>query len=421
MKNILVFPCGSEIGLEVKRALNYSKHFNLIGASSVDDHGKFVYDNYIDNIPQIEDSSFIEEINKIIENYKIDFIIPAHDSVVLKMIENESVIKAKLVTSCEQTCKICRSKLKTYELFKDIVEVPKIYNQNESFEYPVFLKPEVGQGSKGTFKVNSKEELEFYRKKDSSLLILEFLPGREFTIDCFTNKDGKLLFSEGRERKRISNGISVNSEPYKNPKLYEMAKKINKKLNFRGTWFFQVKERKENDFVLMEISPRIAGTMGLFRVCGVNFIQLSIFDLMGFDVKVIKNETNIIIDRALGNRYKLQYDYDFVYVDFDDTIIFNGKVNTTMLKFLYQCKNENKKIILITKHKLDLNDILKKFSISKDIFDRIYILKNEDEKHLFITEKKSIFIDDSFQERINVHNVVKIPVFDLDSIESLIK
>ena len=45
-KNILVFPCGSEIALELYRALVHSKHFNLIGASSVDDHGRFVYHNY---------------------------------------------------------------------------------------------------------------------------------------------------------------------------------------------------------------------------------------------------------------------------------------------------------------------------------------------------------------------------------------
>ena len=45
-KNILVFPCGSEIALEIYRSVNKSIHFNLIGASSVDDHGKFIYENY---------------------------------------------------------------------------------------------------------------------------------------------------------------------------------------------------------------------------------------------------------------------------------------------------------------------------------------------------------------------------------------
>ena len=54
MKNVLVFPCGSEIGLEVNRALANSTHFKLYGGNSVDDHGKFVYKNYISGIPFIE-------------------------------------------------------------------------------------------------------------------------------------------------------------------------------------------------------------------------------------------------------------------------------------------------------------------------------------------------------------------------------
>ena len=41
--NILVFPCGSEIGLEINNALKWSTHIELFGASSVDDHGKYVY------------------------------------------------------------------------------------------------------------------------------------------------------------------------------------------------------------------------------------------------------------------------------------------------------------------------------------------------------------------------------------------
>ncbi len=40
---LLVFPCGSEIGLEVARAFVGIKGVELVGASSVDDHGRYVY------------------------------------------------------------------------------------------------------------------------------------------------------------------------------------------------------------------------------------------------------------------------------------------------------------------------------------------------------------------------------------------
>ena len=83
MKNVLVFPCGSEIGLEINRALKYSKHFKVFGASSVNDHGKFEFDNYADGVPNVSDDNFIDHINYLVKQYNIDFIFPAHDSVVV--------------------------------------------------------------------------------------------------------------------------------------------------------------------------------------------------------------------------------------------------------------------------------------------------------------------------------------------------
>ncbi|MDD3437692.1 MAG: ATP-grasp domain-containing protein, partial [Candidatus Gastranaerophilales bacterium] len=267
-KNIFIFPCGSEIGLELYRSLSKSVHFNVIGGSSVDDHGKFVFENYIPNLPYIEDESFIDELNKIIETHKIDFIFPAHDSVVFKLAQNRDRIKCLVINSDKKTCEITRSKLQTYNFLKDAVLTPKVYSIKDDMQFPVFLKPEVGQGSKGCLKVSSKSELEKYFKP--SMMILEYLPGREYTVDCFTDHKGRLLYVFGRERSRVLNGISVNSKAVNLPKINNIAEKINSMLKLQGVWFFQLKENKNGELCLLEIAPRVAGTMGLSRAYGVN-------------------------------------------------------------------------------------------------------------------------------------------------------
>lgn len=420
MKNVLVFPCGSEVGLEINRALACSTHFKLYGGNSVEDHGKFVYENYIAGLPFIDGPDFINELNRIIDFYKIDFVIPAHDSAVLKMSENQNVIKATIITSDKDTCKVCRSKGLTYEIFKDIIPTPNVYKKNEKMNFPVFLKPDVGQGTKGTYKVNTKAEVNFYFKKDPTLIAMEYLPGKEYTVDCFTNRTGELLFAEGRERIRINNGISVNSKQTSNPKFKDLAEIINRTLSFQGAWFYQVKERTDGELVLLEIAPRIAGTMALFRVAGINFIQLSLFDRMGFDVSILDNKLDIEIDRALFSRFLINVNYDYVYIDLDDTIIVDNAVNTDIIKFLYQARNMGKKIILLTKHKYDIKETLSKFAISNLLFDDILLLEFNQNKSFFIRNTNSIFIDDSFAERKEVFDSLKIPVFGLDAVESLL-
>ena len=321
-----------------------------------------------------------------------------------------------------QTCALPISKRDTYNFFEKKIKTPKIleYKDIDEKDFPVFIKPNIGQGSKGANIVINKTELDFIIKKNQDLIITEYLPGKEYTIDCFTNKKGKLIFSEGRERLRISNGISVNTIPVINKEFKKLAKIINNNIDMRGAWFFQLKENKKNELCLLEIAPRIAGTMSLYRNIGINLPLLSIFDFLNKKINIILNPFfPIEEDRALFNRFSINLDYSVVYIDLDDTILFNKKINPFVIQFIYQSINKNKKIILITRHSNDLNKTLKKYRISQ-LFEKKIVLNKNKNKSDFIKYKKSIFIDDSFSERQEVIKKCKIPTFDTHSIECLI-
>ena len=96
-------------------------------------------------------------------------------------------------------------------------------------------------------------------------------------------------------------------------------------MTFRGAWFFQVKEDKQGSLKLMEFSVRQAGTMNFYRQLGINFAALSLFDAMGYDVKIIFNDYNLTLDRCLKNCYKFDYYYEKLYIDFDDTLMIKRK------------------------------------------------------------------------------------------------
>jgi DNA-binding protein len=133
------------------------------------------------------------------------------------------------------------------------------------------------------------------------------------------------------------------------------------------------------------------------------------------------NEFDIEMDRALFNRYSLDLDYEHVYVDFDDTILIdNKKVNTPIISFLYQCLNDGKKLILITKHDKDIEKTLADIKIDKNMFSKIIHLKKTDKKVDHIKEKKAIFIDDSFSERLEVAEKHGIATFDHSALECLV-
>ena len=418
---VLVFPCGTEIGLEIHQALKLSNHVELFGASSVSsNHGKYVYKNYIEGIPFVEHPDLIDKINSIIDTYKIDLLYPAHDSVVLKFAENLDNLHCKVIGSSLMTCRICRSKRRTYEFFKTYLSVPQVYSINEEdLQYPVFLKPEIGQGSRGIYTVTSRAEIDILLQKDPTLILMEYLPGKEYTVDCFTDRHRMLRFIGPRERKRISNGISVDTYSVNDDRFRKWGDIINKAIELRGAWFFQVKEKANGDIVLLEIAPRIGGAMGLHRNLGINLPLLSVFDSLDIDIEISANKFYIELDKALINRFKIGLDYKNVYIDLDDTIIINNVVNVWVIAYLYQCHNKGIKVHLLSCHADDITKTLSNYRIS-DIFDTITILDRTKGKSDYISEPSSIFIDDSFAERQRVFKNLGIPTFDLSSIESLL-
>jgi hypothetical protein len=428
-KNILVFPCGSEIALEVYRAVNHSTHFNLIGANSIDDHGQFVFENYIGGLPFITAPDFLEKFGQVIRENNIDAVYPAMDSVIELLKNNEDLLGCKVVSSPIETTQICLSKSKTYKVLENIVKVPKTYTANELVKaggpFPVFAKPDIGYGSRGAKKISSVEDLKAHLALYPSCILSEFLPGKEYTVDCFTNSNGKLLFAAARERCRIMNGISVNTKPVKEnaEEFMDFAQKINETIKFQGAWFYQVKRDANGNLTLLEVASRFGGSSSLFRAQGINFALMSLFDAFDIPVSILRNGYDVVMDRALDNKYKLDLKYSEVFVDFDDCIYLEKKfVNDALMAFLYRCVNKGIKVTLLSRHddeKLGkLDELLDKLRI-RQVFDRIIHLNPSQKKIDSIDNTDSIFIDDSFAERKAVADKFNIPVFSLDMIEAL--
>ena len=410
--NVLLFPAGSHIANEIWYSLKDYHMVKLFAVNSdVSSHAKYLFEN-IRNISDVYSDTWIDEINNAISDWNITHIIPCNDICLMSLVNNLDKINAKIVTSPLETCTITRSKKKTYDRFNGIIPIPEIYNERHPF-FPLFLKPDDSSGGKGTQIVNNEDEFGRYYRRDEHKLILEYLPGDEYTIDCFSDREKGLLFAQGRKRVRVSSGLSVNSIPIKNDEFTRLANKISSELPFYGAWFFQMKEDRIGNLVLMEIAPRIAAAMATSRVYGVNFPLLSLFECERIPYKIMTNDVEVVMDKAFVNRYSHNIEYNSVYVDMDDTLIIDGKVSTDLVKFIFQCRNKGKNVYLITRNISDVRTYLKGYHL--DIFVDIIKVKN---KASFLRyEKNSILIDNSFSEREEVSQFIK--TFDLSMLELL--
>lgn len=416
---VLVFPGGTEIGLEINRALRDAKEVTLLSAGqAVPSAAEFRFKRHID-LPAINDPRCLGALNAAIVEHGIDAIYPAHDDVVLGLASMASSLNAAVITSPLETCAICRSKSATYEALAGTVAVPYVFARGETPAFPVFVKPDRGQGSSGARRIDTQDELDRVLAAEDDLIVSECLIGEEFTIDCFSDRARGLLYHSARVRTRTRAGIAMQSCLVEDERLSAMARAIGAAMVFHGAWFFQAKIAANGEFKLLEVAPRVSGTMALSRVLGVNFPLLSLFEAAGLPVNIKAFRGSIEISRSLDNHYRYDKSYSAVYIDLDDTLILRGYVNTRIMRFIFQCINRKIPIYLLTRHRGDLSNILHRYRLAS-LFDDVIHILDDSPKGMVIKEPDAIFIDDSFRERNAVAECCGIRTFDPSGMECLI-
>lgn len=377
-------PCATQIAVEQFNSLKYNKHFNLVGASH--NESDKLFQNFIQLKYPKESQEFIQEIINIINSNNIDILLPSHDDI-LYILKNTPELQHLIPGSKKETIDICRFKSETYNILKQNPNltqyIPEFVLINHS---DWFFKPNRGQGSRGSFQLQEP------------YLICEYLPGHEYTIDCFTGVDGKVKYVSPRWRSQVENGISEITSLILNPEFTFIAEQINTTLPFLGAWFFQMKKDRDGNLKFLEVAPRIAGASNINRLNGVNLTSLTIYQHLGYPINITPQDLI-----KVNNRQNPQYniDYDTIFLDYDDTYSF-------VIEDLKQLK---KSIKIITRHKniLDLP------------YEVIYVKDNE-LKSTIINQQmsqlniKPIFIDDSFKEKKDVLLNCKIPCISLEEV-----
>ncbi|HIT70448.1 MAG TPA: ATP-grasp domain-containing protein [Candidatus Scatovivens faecipullorum] len=416
-KRVLVLNCGTLASTDINMALRNNEEYEIWGASTSKNHGIYVYKNYIDNIPNISNPEFINILNEKIREYNFKFILAPHEDLALFLQENRNKINACIVCSNYETSLLCRYKSKTYEKMKEYDFIPKVYKKEEVKNYPVFCKKDTDQGGRHAYKIENEDELKMYAKAD--MIICEYLPGEEVTVDCFTNKKRNLVFCNPRAADRILAGIDVHARRIDlTPEIKYIAESLNKEIEFRGYWFFQIKKAANGKFKLLEIATRLPGSFSLSRCLDVNLPLMALKDFDEQDVELTFNNVEIEADKQFFGKYKLGIDYDSVFIDFETCFEKIKKVDTFFMMYLYQCINKNIKINLLTQDEKKTEEFLTKNKIDKNIFNNILEVKRENIKSLLT--KNSIFISNDDNLKNVLRKEVNENCFSNNIIECLI-
>ena len=218
-------------------------------------------------IPRISDDGYIPQIIEICKDNDISLVVPTIDTELVKLAENKSLIEnetgARILVSDEQSVRVCCDKTLTAKYFAEHgFDCPATYDITKNkadLTYPLFIKPRDGSSSIGAYKVENKNQLDFFAEYVQHPILQECVAGKEYTADCFCDFDGNIITVVPRWRMVTRGGEILKGKIEKNRYIIDDVKRLLTSFGFIGQITVQCFLTEDNKVKYIEINPRFGG------------------------------------------------------------------------------------------------------------------------------------------------------------------
>ena len=296
--NVLVTSAGSAIGQGIMKSIKKSELNVDIVAVDAQPYAAGLYRGrtaYL--VPLAKSENYIDEIIRICKKENIHAIMIGMDYELLKLAENKELIEresgAKVIVSSPNVINLANDKWLTQEFLKEnnLSFIPSALPENvddliEKEGFPLIIKPRIGDGSKNTFIVHDKDELnekmgvfDVGAKKEDPFLyeinpIIQKYMGKEeeeYTSSTFVF-DNKCYGVISMNREMRYPGHTTKAKIMDFPLINEHIKNVAEKLGPFGPSNFQSRVIDGIPYIF-EINCRFSGTTATCTLANFNHVE----------------------------------------------------------------------------------------------------------------------------------------------------
>lgn len=294
--------------------------------------GRYLADSFY-KVPPPEHKDFVRQVLKIAKKEKADVILPqtTRELPIFAKHKKDFVKEGiAVVVSSYESIKQANDKFFLLQKAQKIgVPCPLYFltNSQRSFEkavhalgFPkkkIVVKPPVSNGMRGLriitneawnvskflsskpqgIEISLENLLKILRNGVwSKLLVMEYLPGDEYTVDIFRGERGSIVIP--RLRKTIRSGITFDAQIRLRKDIVEYSNKLAAELDLFYCFGFQFKEDQKGVAKIIECNPRVQGTMVASAFAGFNIIYYSVMEALGKKMAVketiLKEKVNFV-------------------------------------------------------------------------------------------------------------------------------
>jgi len=290
---ILVTAVGGDLGQSMIKCLRHSGYPVHIAGCDMNPYagGRADGDVFYQAPPVTDVEAYTRFLRETLSNGSIDYVFPVSDPEILfynKHREQFSDLPVRFVVNEPDIIGTFSDKYDTVEFFKTHgLPYPRTWLQ-EFFtaqpEFPLILKKRSGSGSRDLLTATCDEELQFYLKRNSGMVIQEHIPGEdsEYTAAIFSG--GGRVHTIAFRRTLAPGGFSQQVEPAADEVAAGFPIQVANALGADGNRFMDVNVQfryTKRGCIPFEINPRFSSTVYLRHLFGFRDVQWTLDVLLG--------------------------------------------------------------------------------------------------------------------------------------------
>jgi carbamoyl-phosphate synthase large subunit len=260
-------------------------------------------------VPRSDDQGFVAALTRLCREEAIGLLVPTRDEElpVLAAVRDDFAAEGTLVlVSPPAAIELCRDKLRFAAAVRAAgLDTPAIYDDPATAPLPVFVKPRVGKGGRGTTAVTSRNGLAAaVAALDGDAVVQELIRAPEYTIDVFVDLDGRPISCVPRERIAVVGGESVIARTLRDAAVTQATLRLVASLGLIGHLTVQAFRTAER-IAFIEVNPRYGGAANLGFAAGAPTPQFAIRLARGerLEPRLEEHEADLFMLRHADDRF----------------------------------------------------------------------------------------------------------------------
>ncbi|HET9461700.1 MAG TPA: ATP-grasp domain-containing protein [Gaiellaceae bacterium] len=233
-------------------------------------------------VPRIADPAYVPALAALVREHDVRLIVPLNDldHLVLSRARDD-LAPALLLLPDADVCARMSDKLEAHQFFVEHgIPSPRSWLPDDvpaDARYPLLVKAREGFGSRHIYRADDAEQLEFFlRYTIARSFVQERCLGEEFSIDVFSDMDGRCLNAIPRTMLLSKGGESIKGASIQDRELIEHGAGVAETVGIKGPANIQCFREPDGGLPVTDVNTRFGGGFPLPLASGSRYPELAL-------------------------------------------------------------------------------------------------------------------------------------------------